>query len=394
MVVWAIPALTIMLLGGIAWIGSHDLEPSKPLASKIAAAQGRCRLARLEMAVHLPRPGHRDGQPAGRPGGHSGQLPADLGDRLEQLLRPADGNDDLHDAADDDPPEPAGRQAGSLQRPFLALQRRRLSRACSSRSRRSRADQFAMWAQGARGSALKLDGAGYAAALEAQQLCEADDLSERSLRAFSTPSSPNRVPPPIRVPLRRMHNSARQPGPRHEMFGRLTWDAIPFNQPIPLITSLVVLLGIGRDRHLDHPTTAGGPILWNEYITSTDHKRIGIMYIVLGAGDAGPRLRRRDHDARAAVARDRRSRRAILPPEHYDQIFSAHGTIMIFFVAMPFVIGFMNFVVPLAARRSRRRLPDDEQCQLLADRVGRAARQPQPVPRRVRAHRLARLPAA
>jgi cytochrome o ubiquinol oxidase subunit 1 len=36
-----------------------------------------------------------------------------------------------------------------------------------------------------------------------------------------------------------------------------------------------------------------------------------------------------------------------LPPEHYDQIFSAHGTIMIFFVAMPFVIGLMNFVVPL-----------------------------------------------
>jgi cytochrome o ubiquinol oxidase subunit 2 len=34
MVVWAIPALTIMLLGGIAWIGSHDLEPSKPLPSK------------------------------------------------------------------------------------------------------------------------------------------------------------------------------------------------------------------------------------------------------------------------------------------------------------------------------------------------------------------------
>jgi len=35
MVVWAIPALTIMLLGGIAWIGSHDLEPSKPLESKV-----------------------------------------------------------------------------------------------------------------------------------------------------------------------------------------------------------------------------------------------------------------------------------------------------------------------------------------------------------------------
>src|SRR5205085_521693 len=36
-----------------------------------------------------------------------------------------------------------------------------------------------------------------------------------------------------------------------------------------------------------------------------------------------------------------------LPPEHYNQVFSAHGTIMIFFAAMPFVVGLMNFVVPL-----------------------------------------------
>ena len=34
MVVWAIPALTIMLLGGIAWISSHQLDPAKPLKSK------------------------------------------------------------------------------------------------------------------------------------------------------------------------------------------------------------------------------------------------------------------------------------------------------------------------------------------------------------------------
>ena len=114
LVVWAIPALTIMLLGGIAWIGSHELEPSKPLKSAKPAAQGRGRLARLEMAVHLPRPGHRDGQPAGRSGRHAGQFPADLGDRLERLLRPADGDDDLHHAADDDAPEPAGGPAGRL----------------------------------------------------------------------------------------------------------------------------------------------------------------------------------------------------------------------------------------------------------------------------------------
>jgi hypothetical protein len=63
------------------------------------------------------------------------------------------------------------------------------------------------------------------------------------------------------------------------------------------------------------------------------------------AGDAAPRLYRRHHDARAAG--DGLHSQGYLPPEHFDQIFSAHGTIMIFFVAMPFMIGLMNFVVPL-----------------------------------------------
>ena len=80
-----------------------------------------------------------------------------------------------------------------------------------------------------------------------------------------------------------------------------------------------------------------------------------------------------------------------LPPEHYNQIFSAHGTIMIFFVAMPFVIGFMNFVVPLQLGAGRC-LSDDEQRQLLADGLGRPADQHQPIPRRVRPDGLAGIP--
>ena len=65
------------------------------------------------------------------------------------------------------------------------------------------------------------------------------------------------------------------------MFGRLTWSAIPFDQPIPLITSLVVMLALGG---LAFWVWRKGwwPYLWHEYITSTDHKKIGIMYIVLG----------------------------------------------------------------------------------------------------------------
>jgi len=87
------------------------------------------------------------------------------------------------------------------------------------------------------------------------------------------------------------------------------------------------------------------PYLWREWITSVDHKRIGIMYMLFamvmllrGFADA---IMMRSQQAIAFHSE------GYLPPEHYDQIFSAHGTIMIFFVAMPFVIGLMNFVMPL-----------------------------------------------
>ena len=129
------------------------------------------------------------------------------------------------------------------------------------------------------------------------------------------------------------------------MLGRLTLAAIPFDQPIVMGTSAVVgatLLAIAV------LVTVKGwwPYLWREWITSVDHKRIGVMYFILGLvmlvrgfSDA---IMMRSQQALAAAGAA-----GYLPPEHYDQIFSAHGTIMIFFVAMPFVVGLMNFAVPL-----------------------------------------------
>ncbi|HVY15751.1 MAG TPA: cytochrome o ubiquinol oxidase subunit I [Rhodopila sp.] len=128
------------------------------------------------------------------------------------------------------------------------------------------------------------------------------------------------------------------------MLGKLTWSAIPFDQPIPLaagaavgVILVLILAWVVIRGHL--------PYLWHEWITSVDHKRIGVMYTLLamvmllrGFADA---LMMRSQQALAFRAP------GYLPPEHYDQIFSAHGTLMIFFVAMPFVIGLMNFVVPL-----------------------------------------------
>src|ERR1700710_2403860 len=128
------------------------------------------------------------------------------------------------------------------------------------------------------------------------------------------------------------------------MFGKLTWSAIPWDQPIPLVSAVVV--GLFLAGVIVWTVVKGHlPYVWNEWLTSVDHKRIGVMYILLamvmllrGFSDA---LLMRSQQALALNAP------GYLPPDHYNQIFSAHGTMMIFFVAMPFVIGLMNFVVPL-----------------------------------------------
>ncbi len=128
------------------------------------------------------------------------------------------------------------------------------------------------------------------------------------------------------------------------MLGKLTWAAIPFDQPIPLIAASMV--GLALIAVLAMVVLKGWmPYIWHEWITSVDHKRIGVMYVLL----AMVMLLRGFTDAimmRSQQALAFRSQ-GYLPPDHYDQIFSAHGTLMIFFVAMPFVIGLMNFVVPL-----------------------------------------------
>src|SRR3954449_2871941 len=144
---------------------------------------------------------------------------------------------------------------------------------------------------------------------------------------------------PMRPGARRRHKQGA------DMLGRLSWAAIPFDQPLPLyamgLVGIVVLIVLGI-------ITKKGwwPYLWSEWLTSVDHKRIGVMYVFLallmllrGFADA---IMMRSQQAIAVG-----DAQGYLPPDHYNQIFSAHGTIMIFFVAMPFIVGLMNFAVPL-----------------------------------------------
>ncbi|MFC0170283.1 cytochrome o ubiquinol oxidase subunit I [Pseudoduganella danionis] len=129
------------------------------------------------------------------------------------------------------------------------------------------------------------------------------------------------------------------------ILGRLSWDAIPFHEPILIGTFAMVALGAIAVLGAITKFKLWGP-LWRDWITSIDHKKIGIMYMIFGL----IMLLRGFADAvmmRAQQVLSFGDSAGFLPPHHYDQVFTAHGVIMIFFVAMPLVTGFMNYVVPL-----------------------------------------------
>ncbi len=129
------------------------------------------------------------------------------------------------------------------------------------------------------------------------------------------------------------------------LLGNLTLEAIPYTNPIIMgaagFMGLIVLAVVGSLFYFKKWTW-----LWKDWLTTVDHKKIGIMYIILafvmllrGIADA---VMMRIQQAMAVG-----DSAGFLPPEHYDQIFTAHGVIMIFFMAMPFMFGLINIVLPL-----------------------------------------------
>lgn len=127
------------------------------------------------------------------------------------------------------------------------------------------------------------------------------------------------------------------------MLGRLTLDALPLYSWVAMGGALVTVLG-GLAIALVITMMGKWRYVWSEWLTSLDHKRIGIMYVMLALimllrGFIDALMMR----AQQAVALNSEG---YLPPDHFDQIFSSHGTIMIFFMAMPFLTGLINIVMP------------------------------------------------
>jgi cytochrome o ubiquinol oxidase subunit 1 len=137
------------------------------------------------------------------------------------------------------------------------------------------------------------------------------------------------------------------------VLGRFDWQSLPFvrawenptsSELIGAGAALIVILGamfvvglitrLGKWRYL-----------WSEWFTSLDHKKIGIMYVILALVMLSRAL------VEAVLMRMQQASAinhpGFIAPDHFAQLFSTHGSIMIFFMAMPFLTGLINYVVPL-----------------------------------------------
>ena len=131
------------------------------------------------------------------------------------------------------------------------------------------------------------------------------------------------------------------------MLGRLTPNAFTDGLGDPVLLSGILTILIGGGLIIGLLTYfKRWKWLWHEWLTSLDPKKIGVMYIIVG-GFMGLRGVIDAAMMRAQQAVAAGSNQGFLEPEHYQQIFTAHGTIMIFFLAMGLMFGLINLIVPL-----------------------------------------------
>lgn len=116
----------------------------------------------------------------------------------------------------------------------------------------------------------------------------------------------------------------------------ITGDPLILSAQIGIIlTMLAVVVGVTYFKKWQY--------LWDEWITTVDHKKIGIMYIIV----AVLMFFRGGVDGLMMKYQTSAPEMKFLDPQHYNEVFTTHGVIMILFMAMPALIGLMNVVIPL-----------------------------------------------
>ena len=235
LIVWSIPALVVFFLGGIAWIGSHDLDPARPCPPECRAAGGRRGVARLEVALHLPAPGRRQYQSAGRPGGVPLHLRITSATVLNVFFVPRLGSEiyamnGMASQLNLRPTQPGvypGLSAHFSGDGFSDMRFEVHAVPLAGLHRLGRS--------GAQANGPELDSAAYRALLRQTRTSSRTpiaacrpDCSKPSCRRSCRQATG-------RTAAGRMPRSRRRR--RIDVFGKLTWQAIPFDQPIPLASS-------------------------------------------------------------------------------------------------------------------------------------------------------------
>ena len=315
---------------------------------------------------------------------------ADLGERDERLLHPAARQHDLHDERHDDAAEPAG---GRSRARFTACRRTSAATAfpdmhfevhavAGGRVRR-------LGSQATRKSGPSLDAGSYAELAQAERSRTAPFTYRPSIPSCSSDRHQKLPPGPDRSRPTRANVAPRT---EPQMLGKLSWAAIPFDQPIPLVAAAWSCWSRSSACWSGSSSKGWVPYLWREWITSVDHKRIGVMYTLLamvmllrGFTDA---IMMRSQQALAfhvpGLSAARALRPDLLRPRHDHDLLRGDAV----------RDRADEFRRAAAARRARRGVSDAQFGQLLADRDRRAAGQHLAGRRRVRAHRLAALSAA
>ena len=116
----------------------------------------------------------------------------------------------------------------------------------------------------------------------------------------------------------------------------VTGDPLIYGAMVSIVlVSLAILFGLTYYKKWGY--------MWREWLTTVDHKRIGVMYIIC----ALIMLFRGGVDAIMMRAQTAAPEMKFLTGQHYNEVFTTHGVIMILFMAMPFIFGLMNVIIPL-----------------------------------------------
>ena len=228
MLVWSIPAMTVLLVGGVAWVGSHDLDPRKPIASTAKPVSVQVVSLDWKWLFIYPEQGIASVNqltiPVGTPVSFeltsSGVMNSFFVPQLgSQIYTMAGMVTRLHLQAD---------HPGTYRGTVGAVQRRRLLPTCASPSMRCQPKSFAQWVDATRSAGPVLDAQAYADLAKPSEAVApftyravAPDLFNSIVSAGMQPADPSRL-----------DSSGITEGGTMNLLGKLSWSAIPFDQPI------------------------------------------------------------------------------------------------------------------------------------------------------------------